>query len=193
MHTYNEADTHELILEHQHRSQLYATAKANVQTVSTHNEYDRKRYLDGLFVHTVLAQLGSAKAELANHGYGSEIVTKTEQIEDNGVVVDVIYEVAFKFSGNLQSDTPVVSDDSQLVFFTQSGSNYIACRYKTAQLTSQVQVLYFDDEGYSHFRTHGTSNMQWHAFTHSQSELACVINDFISLIFIQKRANLSRI
>ncbi|BBN82777.1 hypothetical protein PA25_27620 [Pseudoalteromonas sp. A25] len=193
MHTYNEANTHELILAHQHRVQLYEQAKRNADSGFLHNEYDRKRYLDELFSHRVIAQLSEVKAELASHGYGSELEIKTEQLEHNNMVVDVIYEVVFTFNGTPVNDPPISSDDSQMVFFTQSGSTYLACRYKTALVSSQIQALYFDDEGYSHFLAQVGSKTLWHEHTHSHSELSSLISDFIALNFIQKRANLSRI
>ncbi|CAH9054027.1 hypothetical protein PSECIP111951_00943 [Pseudoalteromonas holothuriae] len=193
MHTYNEDNTHELILAHQHRLQLYEVAKTKADNTRLVSEYDRKRYLDELFTQIVLVQLGGVKTELASHGYASDIVTKTAQLDTDNTVVDLIYEVTFTFSGSLQSDGTLGADDSQMVFFAPSGSHHIACRYKTAQLSSQVQTLYFDDEGYSHFLAHGGPRTLWHEYITSQSELSSMISDFISLIFIEKRGNLSRI
>ncbi|ATG79198.1 MULTISPECIES: hypothetical protein [unclassified Pseudoalteromonas] len=193
MHTYSETNTHELILTHQHKSTLYDAAKAKADSTRLLSEYDRKRYFDELFSHTVLAQLSDIKIELASHGYASEVMTKTAQLESGNTVVDFIYEVTFKFNGNLQSDNTITSGDSQMVFFTQPGSNHIACRYKTAQLNSQIQHLYFDDEGYSHFLANGESKTLWHGHLRNHSELASILDDFISLIFIEKRTSLSRI
>ncbi|WP_440056277.1 hypothetical protein ACSLBF_19400 (plasmid) [Pseudoalteromonas sp. T1lg65] len=194
MHNYNETDTHQLIVEHQHRLQLYDVAKSRADSSRTHSEYERKCHLNGLFTHHVLTQLNDVKHELASHGYGCLIESKTEQIEHDNVVIDVIYEVAFKFDGSLQSDLAATSDDSQLVFFTQSGSHFIACRYKTSQLTSQVQWLYFADEVQSEpCCEHAQAVAEYHHSEPSYSELASLVDDFISLVFIQKRANLTRV
>ncbi|TMP41771.1 hypothetical protein CWB96_21380 [Pseudoalteromonas citrea] len=68
IYAYIQPSAHELILEYQHRAQLYEQARTHAQNTRMHSEYQRKTHLHQQFSQHVLAGLNTLKSELANHG-----------------------------------------------------------------------------------------------------------------------------
>ncbi|CAM4280004.1 hypothetical protein [Pseudoalteromonas ostreae] len=195
MHNYDTAETEDLIHEHLERTQLYSQAKTKTDSQTKHSEYQLKHHLHEQFTHVVLPHLDQVKVLLAEHDFAVEVDILKEQLSEQQAVSEVIYQVVFKFSGISQSDTPLneSTNNNQLVIFTQANNHFLMCRYKTNLVVSQSQPLFvFDDDQGASNNLRRCAN-RWHECTTDFSELTSVVQDFISLVFIQKRTNLSRI